>query len=138
MLPACKVLIVDDDLDDCLILKSAICEISADNMVSFCHTSDEAEQYLRDHFDTAYFPTLIVLDIRLPVKDGIHLLRAIRSCKSYEGLNVIVVTGYMARHAKSECEQLGVQHFFQKPATDKEYQSIAGFILESCIGARDN
>lgn len=138
MIPACKVLIVDDDLDDCLILKGAIRNISADNMVSFCHTSDEAEQYLSDFLDTVHFPTLIVLDIRLPVKDGIHFLRTIRSCKSYDGLNVVVVTGYMAQHAKSECQQLGVQHFFQKPATDREYQSIAGFILESCNKLRSN
>ncbi len=57
-------------------------------------------------------PKLVLLDINLPGKNGIELLKAIR--KSDWACEVIIITNHSNEYYRQQCRELGVQHFLDK------------------------
>ncbi len=81
-----KVLIVDDDIDVCQAIASALEEVNITVMIQ----SDETKI-----LDTLYQfqPNLLLLDIQMPNYDGWSLLKTLRTDIRYEKLKVIIITG---------------------------------------------
>ena len=77
---------------------------------------------------------LILMDIRMPVMDGItatSLIRALPSCKS--NTPIIVVTAEAGSDLVAECTAVGADGFMTKPVgMDQLFQTIAGY---HCFGA---
>ena len=59
-------------------------------------------------------PTLILLDLNLPQRDGKELLRHPRSIASGEDIRVVVVTGSADPREYAETLALGADAFFTK------------------------
>jgi len=55
---------------------------------------------------------VVLLDISLPGKNGIHLLQKIQELGW--NCNVIMITNSSANYYKQQCLQLGVTHFLDK------------------------
>ncbi|HLY70958.1 MAG TPA: response regulator [Puia sp.] len=71
-------------------------------------------------------PDFILLDIQLPDKSGIELLREIRE-KDQEVL-VIMISNHATPEYGKICKKLGAQHFFDK---SKDFESISEVIEEA-------
>src|SRR5512137_2871236 len=74
------VLLAEDNPDDILLIRRALHENKALNPVHTVGNGEEAIQYLAGdaHFAdrAAYpFPALFLLDLKMPVKDGLEVLR---------------------------------------------------------------
>jgi len=74
------VLLAEDDLNDVLLIRQAFRESKALNPLQAVGNGEEAIQYLagEGHFADrrAYpFPALLLLDLKMPVKDGLEVLR---------------------------------------------------------------
>ncbi|HSZ86145.1 MAG TPA: response regulator [Puia sp.] len=70
-------------------------------------------------------PDLILLDINLPDKSGIELLRKIRE-KNQE-IVVIMITNHATPEYSKLCKRLGAQYFFDK---SKDFELIPEVIEE--------
>jgi DNA-binding NarL/FixJ family response regulator len=70
-------------------------------------------------------PDMILLDINLPDKNGIELLKKIRE-KDQEVI-VIMITNYATPQYSRLCKKLGAQYFFDK---SKDFELIADVIEE--------
>lgn len=70
-------------------------------------------------------PDFILLDIQLPDKSGIELLREIRG-KDQEMI-VIMITNHATPEYGNLCKKLGAQHFFDK---SKDFELISDVIEE--------
>jgi DNA-binding NarL/FixJ family response regulator len=70
-------------------------------------------------------PDFILLDIQLPDKSGIELLREIRE-KDQE-MVVIMITNHATPEYGKVCKGLGAQHFFDK---SKDFELISDVIEE--------
>ena len=107
--PAAKkkrhILVVDDE--------ASICEFLSWGFEDAGFTADVAHNG-REALDLAHAhaPDAVVLDLFMPVMDGITFLKYFRSEKEYEKIPVIVVTGC---HKESEMRDLPINSFFQKP-----------------------
>src|SRR5688572_7252410 len=80
-----NVLIVDDDLDSAEVLRLALKRAGYN---AICATNGEAALIAV----TTNPPDLIMLDLRMPVMDGVTLLQILRSYLRWHDLPVVVVT----------------------------------------------
>lgn len=66
---------------------------------------------------TALKPDLVLLDMKLPLMDGIQVLQKVRQDPSTSSLNVVMLTSSEDPHALESCRKLGVLACLQKPLT---------------------
>ncbi len=63
-------------------------------------------------------PDCVILDLLMPVMDGITTLRVLNECKST--VPVIVLSADIQESARNECFSLGVKNFLNKPPKKEE------------------
>ncbi|MCH7711988.1 MAG: response regulator [Chloroflexi bacterium] len=68
-------------------------------------------------------PTVIILDLRMPVMDGLEFLSKIR-LKPTDPYSVIVLTGHGNADAVKECYEAGVTVFLKKPFNLYEVRGV--------------
>lgn len=60
-------------------------------------------------------PDAIVLDIRMPVMDGLTMLAKLRERGEAAAIPTIVLSANIAEHARNRALQLGARYFLEKP-----------------------
>lgn len=75
--------------------------------------------------------TLLITDLRMPKMDGLQVLAIVR--RKYPQLRIIVLTGVLDEEYRSRAYALGVDLFWQKPASGAEFQFFKDCI-ESFLG----
>ena len=109
-------------VDDSLIIIERFIEILNEmeniGMVLYASNYTEGLQLLED-----LKPDIALLDINLPDKSGIDLLRIIHQRKL--DIKVIMVTNQSTEHYKKVCSNLGAQYFFDK---SNEFEQIPDII----------
>lgn len=106
-----KILVVDDDISFCVMLKTFLEKKGF--AVTNVFSTKEAETALEnDSFD------IVLTDIRLPDKDGIELLKLIKS-KSFS-TQVILMTGYTEIRTAVNAIKLGAFDYVGKPINPDE------------------
>lgn len=78
----------------------------------------------------AIAPDLVLLDLKMPVMDGIECLRHIREKNA--DLPVIVLTAYGELSSAIEATRLGASHYLTKPADLAEVVETVTRTLEEC------
>ena len=114
------ILIADDDLDDCQMIKEALQESRLLNDLHFVGDGEELMNYLyhKGKFqDRLKFPPpgLILLDLNMPKKDGREALREIKSSSHLRHIPIIVFTTSQAEEDVLRTYDLGVNSFITKP-----------------------
>jgi len=101
-----SILIVDDDVNLCIALKEDLTEIGYN--AEYVTNGDSAVAYvLNTPVD------LILLDLKMPGKDGFDVLRELREKKVK--VNVIVLTAYADVKSAMDSAKLGASDFISKP-----------------------
>lgn len=102
-----QVLIVEDDIE----LREIISEALAP--VAQVLSANDGEQCLRVAQEKN--PQLIILDINLPLKDGMWACEHLRTQDSTKNIPIIVVSGRSAIEDKLRLYKLGADDFLEKP-----------------------
>jgi CheY-like chemotaxis protein len=102
------VLIIEDDADTCEVLQRAL--EARDHQVTCVPNGKEALVKLVG----ARMPDLIVLDIRMPVMDGITFMQVLRSYLRWQDVPVIVVTAVNEGPDMETIRKYGVLEIFPK------------------------
>lgn len=74
-------------------------------------------------------PALIILDLVMPKKSGMEVLRKIRSNEKTKHIPVIVATNISNVQDKEECEKLGAVQFTIK--TDLSLQQVSALVKKT-------
>lgn len=114
------ILIADDDLDDCQMIKEALDESHLLNEVHFVKDGEELMDYLllKGNFDSRKkfpLPGIIILDLNMPKKDGREAIKEIKSQPGLRQIPVIVLTTSKAEEDIYRTYNLGVSSFITKP-----------------------
>jgi len=72
---------------------------------------------------------LILLDVQMPVKDGLQVLRELRARPDCTGVPVIILTGLSAEHDLSRGLELGANDYLTKPFSPTELVTRARRLL---------
>jgi CheY-like chemotaxis protein len=73
--------------------------------------------------------SLAIMDVSMPVMDGITLLKHIRTTKKFENLPVIILTGSGEDAERIRAEEVGIQGFLTKPSSSKMVIEIVNRLL---------
>jgi CheY-like chemotaxis protein len=115
-------LVADDDLEDCMLIKDALEESRLVNDLRFVHDGEELLRYLRREGEFAASgaaprPGLILLDLNMPRKDGREALAEIKSDPQLHQIPIVVLTTSKAEEDICRSYDLGVNSYITKPVT---------------------
>ncbi len=105
-----KILIVEDDLDIVDLLQSQVKALGYDSIVA-----GNGKQAV--DMATSQLPHLILMDIMLPVMDGLDATRQIRENPITCSIPIIAVTALGGQKDKEKCLQSGCDDYLSKPFT---------------------
>lgn len=111
-----NILIVDDDADDREIIRDAFLNTSQDQEYVFLESGDKLLEYLNRNTENPQ-PSLIMLDLNMPGKDGRETLKEIKEDKRYQQIPTIVFTTSSSQRDKQMVYNLGANCFVTKPDT---------------------
>jgi len=113
-----SIVMVDDDEDDCLVIKEALDESELDHTLTILGSGSELLDYLRGRGKYAgikpEYPDLILLDLYMPGLSGMEVLRDIRKDPEFSHLDVVVLTDSTDWPELRECYRLGATAVFTK------------------------
>lgn len=106
-----KILVIDDNLEICTLLKSFLKRKDFD--VETASTGHEGLKKMKD-----FNPNIILCDFRLPDKDGLEMIREIKSHDS--SIQVIIITGYGDVRLAVKAIKVGAFEYVTKPIFPEE------------------
>jgi CheY-like chemotaxis protein len=125
----------DDDLDYHLIVKCALEEIGFRGVLQVVRDGAELMDYLcrRGRHKDANLPSLIILDLNMPEKDGRSALREIKADPSLRNIPVAVLTSSLDDADLEYCKQFRKCSYTQKPSTYQEWTRCIGEIVRNYL-----
>jgi len=115
------ILQVEDDENDVLFLRHAFNQAGIINPLRVARDGQEAIDYLSGKGQFAnrvqnHFPGLILLDLKLPRKSGLEVLRWLRQSSNLPSLPVIVFSSSLQRQDIEDSYRSGASSFVAKPS----------------------
>ncbi len=117
------ILIADDDPDDRLLLKDAFFECREGICIDFAADGEDLLDYLHKRTDDG-LPDLILLDMRMPVKDGFETLEEMKADTHLRQIPVVAISGYLSDGDIERCYQLGASTVIIKPNSYDELSEV--------------
>jgi CheY-like chemotaxis protein len=129
--PIHTVLLVDDNPDDCEIVREAWAEVQVGQELRFVHDGPELLNYLyrRGPFsdrECSPRPSVILLDLNMPQMTGGEVLAEIKKDPSLACIPVVVLTTSKAPKDIGQTAALGVNGYIHKPDSYKGYLQMLG------------
>ena len=120
-----RILIVEDDPNDVELTLTALDEYKLANEVVVTHDGEEALDYLycRGNFKTRSNdnPAVLLLDLKLPKRDGLEVLQQIKSDEKLKMIPVVVLTSSHEEKDVVASYKLGVNAYVVKPVDFHEF-----------------
>jgi CheY-like chemotaxis protein len=126
-------LMADDDAEDCLLVRDALRETGRDCDLHCVRDGEELFAYLRHEGEyadgrDAPWPDLILLDLKMPRKDGRETIRDLKADARYRRIPVVALTTSSARDDVEFTYDAGVNSYIAKPGTFRELVEILDVI----------
>jgi CheY-like chemotaxis protein len=115
-------LIAEDDVDDQLLLESAFDELKLLHKLVFVENGIKALAYLEEN--SKELPSLILLDLNMPKKDGRETLIEIKSNENWRSTPIIIFTTSDSEADITYCYKNGANTFITKPLSFRELKKI--------------
>jgi CheY-like chemotaxis protein len=123
------ILIVEDDANDLFFLKRAFGIAHVVNELRHVENGQQAIDYLQGvgpFFDRIAYPlpSLVLLDLKLPLKHGFEVLAWIRQQPLLRNIIVIILTSSSEEKDVSKAYDLGANAFLVKPTSAEKLTEI--------------
>ena len=120
-----RILLVEDDLKDLELTLTALEEYNLANEVVVTRDGEEALDYLyrRGTFASRSNgnPAVLLLDLKLPLVDGLEVLKQIKSDEQLKMIPVVVLTSSREERDMVASYKLGVNAYVVKPVDFHEF-----------------
>ena len=116
------ILLVEDDQVDVMTVKRALKEIHVTNPVVNLENGEEALKYLRD--PKSVKPCIILLDLNMPIMNGIEFLQVVKHDARLKRTPVIVLTTSEEQQDKVNSFDLGVAGYMAKPVDYRQFVEV--------------
>ena len=113
--------LIEDDEDDVFFFQRAIQKIGWPGAIRILRDGDQAIAYLTNAFSAVDgrqhpAPSLVILDLNLPIKTGLDVLQALRGCDPDHTTPVVVLTSSTSQLDVRDAYRLGANCYFNKPS----------------------
>ena len=134
LLPNYDVILLAEDNDDhALLTKRAFKQAGLINPVFVVPDGEHAIAYLKGEGKFSNrseypLPTLVLLDLKMPRKNGFEVLEWLRDQPTLAGLRVVVLTTSDQIHDVNRAYQLGANSFLTKPVDFRDFVQLSSAI----------
>jgi CheY-like chemotaxis protein len=116
------ILLVEDDKVDIMTVMRALKEIRVTNPVINKENGEDALSYLRD--PASEKPCIILLDLNMPVMNGIEFLQVVKHDSQLRRIPVVVLTTSEEQQDKVSSFDLGVAGYMAKPVDYRQFVEV--------------
>ncbi len=136
---SCSILLVEDNEDDVYFVSQAIVRSGIEMPLEIARDGQAAVDYLATTFEarfqgTASTPCLVLLDLILPRRSGLEVLKWIRQESQWKAIIVLVLTSSTSDSDMKTAYQLGANAYLIKPSDATKlrelFQLVKGFWME--------
>ena len=123
-----RLLLIEDNPADVLLFRKALDKFTAPVDLQTSHDPDQALQTMQGarHGKTDQCPDVIIMDLSLPKRDGVEVLRLLKKNPKTLATPVIVLTNSINVKDMMDCYKSGAAGFIQKSVSLDDYlNSIA-------------
>ncbi|MDO1451538.1 response regulator [Rhodocytophaga aerolata] len=118
-----KILLVDDDRVNNYLNEALLEELNISNTISIEENGERALQHLLEHCEATegICPQLVILDHRMPVMDGLELMKELneRGFIASQQIIFILLGVHSTKEHILEFQKLGVQEYTEKPLSQQ-------------------
>ena len=137
------ILLVEDNEDDVFLMKHALAAAGVTNPVHVVETGQHAVDYLAGagaYADRRKYPlpTVVFLDLKLPLMSGHEVLAWMRAQPQLEGIVVVVLTSSNEPSDVRRSYSLGANSYLVKPLTARQLLDLAKALNWSWIRRVDD
>ena len=127
------ILLADDDPDDQLLFKDAVSELALETPVNLHIVNDgnELMEYLQEPGNP--LPSLLFLDLNMPVKNGFECLYDIRQNPSLKNISVVIYSTTGNSREIDELYKKKADLFLNKPNSFSELETSLKQIIDTGI-----
>ena len=123
------ILLVEDNEDHAELVKRSFENHRISNKIYHVVDGEEALDYLfrKKKFadpETSPIPHLILLDLRLPKIDGLEVLNEIKTCATFKGIPIVILTTSKADTDLVKAYDLNVNSYLVKPVDFEKFSQL--------------
>lgn len=127
-----RILLVEDDEVDIQSVERALSKLDKPSELQSVKNGIEAIDLLyglngKTKLDP--LPDLIILDINMPMMNGIEFLSKMRADVQFSGINVVILSTSNDYHDKAAAFNLNIAGYFLKPLQVDEFISLCKILL---------
>ncbi len=119
-----RILIVEDSATMRQVLKFALTRLKDVEIVEAQDGLDGFRKLSADHFD------LVLIDVNMPVMDGLKLIGLIRNDDDLREIPIVVITTERAEEDRARAISLGANEYLTKPLQTNRVLAIAKSLLK--------
>ena len=112
-----KILLVDDNLETRLFIRSVLKKLGFKNLVLAENGLEGLEQLKSDDFD------LVISDWNMPVMDGLELFRSLKNGNILKKIPFLLVTGETDKYKVMEAVKAGIDQYVVKPIQPEDLEN---------------
>jgi CheY-like chemotaxis protein len=133
------VLVAEDDPNDVFLLRRAFQKAGVFNSVVIAHNGQEAIDYLRGHGpyrnrSNHPFPSLMLLDLKMPLVDGFDVLAWLNSHPLDRQLPIVVLSSSNQEKDIQRAQQMGAHEYRVKPQQFEDLVEIVKEVRSRWLG----
>ncbi|MCW2119689.1 response regulator [Flavobacterium sp. 7A] len=108
-----KLLLADDDMDDCLFFQEAMEELSLSMTLTTVNDGVQLMNFLNSN--TLALPDALFLDLNMPRKSGFECLTEIRLNQNFKELPVVIISTSLDTDVINKLYINGAHYYIRKP-----------------------
>lgn len=120
---AISYLLIEDNRDHALIIQNTIRRLNNHHRVSHIDDGEKAIDYLKTS-ETADLPNIILLDIKMPKKDGFEVLDFIRNHERLKHIPVIMLSTSSQKFEVMRAYKKGANTYLSKPVRFNDFVNV--------------
>ena len=122
------ILWADDDVDDLMFMRQVLKDIGKEYDIREVNNGSEALNYLEKSKASAGLPSLIVLDMNMPVMNGKEALVHIKKDETLKKIPVVFFTTSNSELDKLYCSKYGVDMITKPPRYGKLKETVKNLL----------
>jgi CheY-like chemotaxis protein len=117
-----KILLADDDSDDCLFFRKALEELLLPAHLTIVPDGEQLMNYLSENSEN--LPDILFLDISMPRKNGLDCLSEIKQNKKLKDLPVVILSTSNSKDTISMVFEIGAHVYIHKPGDFTQLKQV--------------